>query len=275
MVSAAIDLEDYKLFRDFLEKSCGIVLGDRKQYLVASRLTPVMVEHGLPNLGALLDRLGRQGAGPLRAKVIEAMTTNETQFFRDNYPFTLLREHIFPELQRNGTRQPRIWSAACSSGQEPYSISMTAHAYNLGGGYVDPEILGTDISGAMIREAERARYGPSSIARGLSTELRDRYFIKHPDDSWEVRPEIRRRVSFRVHNLLESYAMLGRFDVIFCRNVLIYFSPESRQDIVTRMAQIMKPGGFLVVGASESLARQADKFEMLRVPEGVLYRVRK
>lgn len=263
------------MFRDFLEKSCGIVLGDNKQYLVASRLTPLMVEHGLADLGMLLDRLGRYDGGLLRAKVIEAMTTNETQFFRDVYPFTLLKEHILPELQQRRIWQARIWSAACSSGQEAYSISMTVQEYNEEGGRLDAEILGTDIAQQMVDQASRGRYGVSAISRGLTPERRDRFFTALPDgQTWEVRPEIRRRVSFRTHNLLDSFATLGRFDVIFCRNVLIYFSAQSRQNILSRMAQVLNPGGFLIVGASESLARQADDFEMVRLPQGVIYRVR-
>ncbi len=265
----------YDAFRAFLEEASGIVLGESKQYLVASRLGPIMAQHQLPGLGELVERLKRPGSNNLRNQVVEAMTTNETQFFRDVYPFEILRSHIFPDFQKRRVLQPRIWSAACSSGQEAYSLSMCLQEFNASGaGHLEAEIIGTDISAAMVEKAAKGRYRSSAVARGLSVERRDRFMTQVDADTWEVRPEVRRRVSFRVHNLLEGFGLLGRFDLIFCRNVLIYFSQDSRADILDRMAKVLNPGGYLVVGASESLARQASQYEMVRCPQGVVYRLR-
>ncbi len=274
MSSTQIDPEHYRAFRQFLEQSCGIVLGDNKQYLVSSRLGQLMQREGIPDLGELLKRIQERPMGGLRGRVIEAMTTNETQWFRDNYPFQILQELIFPELVKQNKQQVRVWSAACSSGQEPYSISIALQEFQARGGRLEADILGTDISPAMVTQARLARYSASALNRGLTAERRSRHFHSVEPEVWEVRPEIRRRVRIQQHNLLESYATLGRFDLIFCRNVLIYFSAESRHDILRRMCQQLQPGGYLVVGASESLARHNDELEMIRTHGGVVYRRR-
>ncbi len=252
-----IDPDHYQAFRGFLEQSCGIVLGDNKQYLVSSRLGQLMVREGIANLGELVRQVQSNRAGGLRGRVIEAMTTNETQWFRDLYPFSILQERLFPEFVKAGKPRVRIWSAACSSGQEPYSISMALQEFIATGQRLEAEIVGTDISPAMVAQARLARYGGSAISRGLSLERRKRFFQQVEDDTWEARPEIRGRVKVQSHNLLESFTSLGRFDLIFCRNVLIYFSAQSREDILRRMCQQLSPGGYLIVGASESLARHA------------------
>lgn len=273
MTSKAIAPEHYQAFRAFLEQSCGIVLGDNKQYLVSSRLGHLMEREKLKDLGELVHKVQQPGGQRLRGTVIEAMTTNETQWFRDSYPFTILQDTLLPEFQKRGVDSVRIWSAACSSGQEPFSMSIALEEFRARGARIEAEIVGTDISPAMIAQAKEAKYSDSTVNRGLSPERRDRYFQRSGAD-WVVRPEIRRRTQFMVHNLLDSYASLGRFDVVFCRNVLIYFSAESRENILNRMIQQMRPGGYLIVGASESLARHADQLEMVRSHGGVIYRVR-
>jgi chemotaxis protein methyltransferase CheR len=266
--------EHYRAFGRFLEQSCGIVLGDTKQYLVASRLGPLLAQHGFRSLGELVDRLASPTGGALRGQVIEAMTTNETQFFRDAYPFEILRRDLFPEFQQRRLSQVRAWSAGCSSGQEAYSAIMTAQEYADERGRLELDVVGTDISQSMIRQATAGRYSQGAISRGLDERRLSRFFVQLDAATWELRPEIRRRASFRQHNLLESFAPLGRFDVIFCRNVLIYFSQESRHDILTRMARTLNPGGYLILGGSESLSRQISDFELVRASAGVIYRVR-
>ncbi|MCG5548292.1 CheR family methyltransferase [Halorhodospira halochloris] len=272
MAELSIKDEDYRAFARFLERACGIVLGENKQYLVASRLAPVLQNEQIPDLGELVKALERRPSADLKGRVIEAMTTNETQWFRDTYPFDVLRKHILPEMEKQRIPTVRIWSAACSSGQETYSISMTVEEYRASGGRIEAEIIGTDISPAMIDQARRGRYTANVASRGLASERQKRFFDEVGENTWEVKPNIRKRASFKVHNLLESYSGLGRFDVIYCRNVLIYFGWESRRDIINRMAQITKPGGFLVVGASESLARHSDAFELIRLDGGVVYK---
>ncbi|KAB7627202.1 CheR family methyltransferase [Alkalilimnicola sp. S0819] len=270
----AIKAEDYERFCRFLERSSGIVLGEHKQYLVSSRLGHTMSRHGFTDLGALVEALDRAGAQSLRGEVIEAMTTNETQWFRDGYPFLILQNYLFPEWLQARRWRTRIWSAACSSGQEAYSVAMTNQEFNDQGNSLDTEIIGTDIAPAMISHANAARYGTAAMNRGLSRERQERFFTPVDEAHWEVKPEIRRRAHFRLHNLLESYSLLGRFDLIMCRNVLIYFSAESRQDIISRMSRILNPGGYLMLGASESLARHSDAFEMVRTANGSIYRLK-
>jgi chemotaxis protein methyltransferase CheR len=268
--------QDYEEFRNFLEKSCGLVLGDNKHYLVTSRLSRIMDEFSVKSLGELLSllRTGRQSG--LRERVIEAMTTNETYWFRDGFPFEILKNVILPELTKTGRAPLRVWSAASSTGQEAYSISMAVSEYTQsrpGALKGEVQIVGTDISTAVLKEARDASYDSMAIARGLSEERRQRFFVQK-GDRWELRPEIRARASFREFNLLDSYSLLGRFDIVFCRNVLIYFSTESKKDILRRIAQALNPGGYLFLGASESIANYSDAFEMVRCNPGVVYRKR-
>lgn len=264
---------EYKNFQSFLEKACGIVLGENKHYLVSSRLHRLMKESEIPTLQALVDTLIKTTNSSLRSKVIEAMTTNETLWFRDTYPFEVLSQTIFEEYKQQKKTSIKIWSAACSSGQEPYSMSMIADEYtkkNLG---FRLDITATDISQAIITEAKQAQYDALALARGLSEERKRQYFSP-AGDQWQVNANIRSRVKFREINLLQSYSALGKFDAIYCRNVLIYFSAESKTDILKRMAQSLNPRGFLMLGASESIAQYCDKFEMVRASTGVVYRLK-
>ncbi len=275
LTATAYSAGEYDAFREYLESTCGIVLGDNKQYLVMSRLGRLMNELGIGSLEELVKRLNGGLDRKLRERVIEAMTTNETLWFRDSFPFDILKEIILPELAERRVRKVRIWSAACSSGQEPYSISMTVQEYMSSnpGRLGEVEIVATDISPAVLEEAKAARYDAMALARGLSEERKARFFIQE-GDSWRVRPEIARRVSFRQANLLQPYTTLGRFDVVFCRNVLIYFSAESKRDILARMARVLNPGGYLFLGSSESITHYSDDFEMVRGRRGAVYQVK-
>lgn len=265
--------EEYRNFQQFLEKACGIVLGDNKHYLVSSRLNRLMKENSIPTLQTLVDQLNKSSSSALRTKVIEAMTTNETLWFRDTYPFQILSQTILEEFKQQRKPSVRIWSAACSSGQEPYSISMITDEFVRHNGGLKVEVVATDISQAILNEAKQAKYDALALARGLSEERKLLYFSPL-GDQWQVNANIRSRVTFREANLLQSYSALGKFDVIFCRNVLIYFSAESKKDILARMAQALNPRGFLLLGASESIAQYSDKFEMVRASSGVVYRLK-
>lgn len=272
----SLSAQEYEDFRSFLEKGSGIVLGENKHYLVVSRLFGLLDEFGVESMSELLGRVKGGRTPKLRERVIEAMTTNETYWFRDNFPFDYLQGSVLKELGGGATGPIRIWCAACSTGQEPYSISMAIQEYkssNPGALRSDVEIVGTDISPAVLRDAQAARYESLSMARGLSPERKQRFFMAH-DRYWELKPELRSRVSFRELNLLQSYALLGRFDIVFCRNVLIYFSPESKRDILERIAKVLKPGGYLFLGASETMSGYSDAYEMVRAPRGVVYRRR-
>ena len=263
--------EEYRAFQTFLEKACGIVLGDNKHYLVSSRLTRLMRENKIESLQILVDQLKQATASRLRSQVVEAMTTNETLWFRDVYPFEVLTKIIYPEYKKEGKQSLRIWSAACSSGQEPYSISMATEEYISQNPGLKIEVVATDISQAILNDAKEAKYDALALARGLSEE-RKRRFFSAIGNQWQVNANIRSRVSFRESNLLQPYTALGKFDLIFCRNVLIYFSADSKKDILKRMAESLNHRGFLILGASESIAQYSDAFEMVRASTGVVYR---
>ena len=278
MPLSSIRSDDYEAFRLFLEEACGILLGKDKHYLVQSRLGKLVREDGGGSLGELVGKLRRERqGGVLRESVIEAMTTNETFWFRDKHPFSILEDTVMPALLEGRSRSARIWSAACSTGQEPYSISMVVQQYlsRNPGRLIDTQITATDISTAVLEEAKAAYYDTMQLSRGLQDEMKQRYFQRdtaHWEERWQVREEIRRRVRFTVANLQGSYSALGKFDIIFCRNVLIYFSSESKKDILSRMADTLNPGGYLFLGASESISQYSGAFDMVRCPRGVVYR---
>jgi chemotaxis protein methyltransferase CheR len=274
-MSMHISPQEYEEFRIFLQDACGIVLGDNKHYLVTSRLTRLMQEFGLITFGDLMRRL-KVDRSTLREKIIDAMTTNETLWFRDNYPFEILRQIILPEISRQRPIQLRIWSAASSSGQEAYSISITIQEYlnqRPGSLPANCQIIGTDISTSMLRQATAGIYDSLALARGISEERRQKYFIQQ-NEQWEIKPEIKRRAIFRELNLAQSYASLGKFDIIFCRNVLIYFSSELKTDILERMAKSLNPNGYLFLGGSESPTSYTDLYVMVRTPHGVVYQLK-
>ncbi len=269
---------DFVLFRDFLEKSSGILLGDNKQYLVSSRLNKLMETEGIKTLSELVQRIQMQPRGGLREKVIDAMTTNETLWFRDTYPFEVLKNRLLPELTKNTFGQRlRVWSAACSSGQEPYSLSMTMDEFErsaAGQGRGGMQIVATDLSGAILTAAKSGEYDSLAIGRGLSPERLQRYFDVQQPGRWAVKPASRSRIEFRALNLLDSYASLGKFDMGFCRNVLIYFSAEVKKDILTRIHGTLKPGGYLFLGASEALNGLPDLYQMVQCNPGIIYKAK-
>lgn len=270
-----VTLEDYERFRLFLEQSSGISLGDNKHYLVSSRLRRLLDEQAIPGVGQLLERLNSGQDRGLRERVIDAMTTNETLWFRDVHPFEMFKQVILPELAVQQKRPLRIWSAACSSGQEPYSLSVALQEYlwsKPGSLPQGVEILATDLSASMLKEAQAGIYDETSLARGLSAERQQRFFQPHGKGTWRVKNEIRARIQFKEWNLKQSFSALGKFDAIFCRNVLIYFSNDLKQDILQRFASALQPRGYLVLGSSESVAGCANLFDMVRIEPAVVYR---
>ncbi|OMH30000.1 protein-glutamate O-methyltransferase CheR [Motiliproteus sp. MSK22-1] len=273
-----ISATGFKLFRDFLENACGILLGDNKEYLVSSRLSGIMHEHRCETLDELVQRMGRPGGNRLSETVVDAMTTNETLWFRDIHPYNILQNKLLPEVaEKLGSQQLRIWSAACSSGQEPYSISMIIDEFKrskpgqLRGG---ERIIATDISSSVLNQARKGEYDTLALGRGLSKDRLERHFLKQKDSGWKVKPDIQSRVEFRPLNLLGSFTMLGKFDVVFCRNVLIYFSSDLKQEILRKIHSSLKPGGYLLLGASESLGHLTDLYEMVHCSPGIIYRAK-
>jgi chemotaxis protein methyltransferase CheR len=269
--------EDYDRFRAFLEEACGITLGDNKQYLISSRLNPLLAEYQIPSLGALIERLEKDRRSGLYERIVDAMTTNETLWFRDAFPFELLKQVILPEQAKARVPGMRIWSAACSSGQEPYSISMIVEEFqraNPGALANNVQIIATDLSSSMLEQARTGSYDAAAMARGLSEE-RKRLFFSERHGRWELREDLRRRVTFSEHNLQLGFEPLGKFQVIFCRNVLIYFSADLKRSILTRFAAVLHPGGYLFLGSAEAITGYSDDFEMLRLPQGIVYRLKR
>ena len=269
---------DFEQFRAFLEKACGILLGSNKQYLVSSRLNKLMEQQEIKSLGELVRKMQAQPRGGLREQVVDAMTTNETLWFRDTYPFEVMKSRVLPELIRaNPGQRLRIWSAACSSGQEPYSLAMAIDEFERtspGQLKSGVQIVATDLSGSMLTACKAGEYDSLAIARGLSQERLQRYFEPREAGRWAVKPAIKSRVEFRALNLLDSYAVLGKFDVVFCRNVLIYFSAEVKKDILTRIHATLRPGGYLFLGASEALNGLPDLYQMVQCSPGIIYKVK-
>ena len=273
----SVDL-DFEQFRVFLEKTCGILLGNNKQYLVSSRLNKLMEQQGIKTLGDLVRKIRAQPRSGLREQVVDAMTTNETLWFRDTYPFDVLKSRVLPEMLKSGSGQRlRIWSAACSSGQEPYSLSMAIDEYersNPSQPKTGIQIVATELSGTMLAACKAAEYDSPAIARGLSSERLQRYFDLKAPGRWVVKPAIRARVEFKAQNLLDSYAALGKFDIVFCRNVLIYFSADVKRDILKRIHATLRPGGYLFLGASEALNGLPELYQMVQCSPGIIYKAK-
>lgn len=273
-----MDQSDFNQFREFLEDACGISLGENKQYLVSNRIRRILEDNKIDNLGELVRSLRLTTNRRLREQVIDSMTTNETFWFRDTYPYDHLKNVHFPQLLSANNRSMgpvRIWSAACSSGQEPYSISIMVEEYKRQQMGILPknvQIVATDLSTSVMEQAKSGVYDKLSVVRGLSQERLERYFESSDNDAWRVKPFVKERVEFRVLNLMDSYAGLGKFDMVFCRNVLIYFNADLKRQILQKIRASLKPQGILYVGSSESLAGASDLFEMVKCEPGIFYR---
>jgi chemotaxis protein methyltransferase CheR len=262
----------YQAFKQFLQTQCGILLGDKKQYLVRSRLLPIVKHSQFSNVGELIKGVLSSYNASLVNQVIEAMTTNETFWFRDSYPFAILQDTLFQTFI-SSQRKLRIWSAACSSGQEPYSIAMSALEFESKSQQsLELDILGTDISAQMIEQSLAGRYDNLALGRGLSPERRKQFFTEFGEKGqMQLNQDVKKRVSFQTFNLLSSFEGLGKFDIIFCRNVLIYFSADMKKQILQQIAACLDSGGILFLGASESLNGASQQFDFVRSSTGLYY----
>jgi chemotaxis protein methyltransferase CheR len=252
---------DYEFFRKLLKDRSGLDLSADKQYLVESRLVPLARRAGLPGLPELVQKL-KGGTEALTAEVVEAMTTNETFFFRDKVPFDHLRQTILPDLlqARANRRSLRIWCAASSTGQEPYSIAMCLKELGstLAGWRI--EILATDLSQAVLEKSKAGIFSQFEVQRGLPIQLLVKNFTQ-TGELWQLNADIRSMVQQRQLNLLQDFSQLGVFDVIFCRNVLIYFDQETKSNIFRRLAKVLEPDGYLLLGAAETVVGLTDAFK--------------
>jgi len=261
--------QSYELFSKLLRNGSGLSIGTDKEYLLELRLAPILKQLGLPDLDGLADRL-RAGASPIERAVIEAMTTNESFFFRDEKPFTHFRGRALPQLAavRPATAKLRIWSAASSTGQEAYSLAMIVSECRalLGGRSV--EIVGTDLARAPLARAQAGVYSQFEVQRGLPITMLVKYF-KKDGASWQINDPLRAMVSFREWNLLADPRPLGQFDIVFCRNVLIYFDQPTKTRVLDAIARQMPPDGLLYLGGAETVLGITDRFSAVPGERGV------
>ncbi len=261
---------EYDYLRQFLKTRSGLVLSNEKQYLIESRLLPVARKTGLQSIPELVSKLRDPRESVLAEAVVDAMTTNESFFFRDKIPFDHFNQLILPEmlLRRAAKKQIRIWCAAASTGQEPYSLAMCLKEFGqrLAGWRL--EIVGTDISNDVLDRAKAGRYTQFEVQRGLPIEKLLKYFTQ-AGDTWAIAPELRAMVQWKKFNLLESFGALGQFDIVFCRNVLIYFDQPTKADVLSRVAKVMAPDGFMVLGAAETVVGLSDAFKPLTDRRGL------
>jgi chemotaxis protein methyltransferase CheR len=253
---------DYDYLRKLLKDRSGLVLSADKQYLVESRLLPLARKSGLSNLGDLVAKIKAPGAEPLIVDVVEAMTTNESFFYRDKIPFEHFRDFMMPSLlkARAAQRRIRIWCAAASTGQEPYSLSMILKemAAQVAGWRI--EIIATDLSNEVLEKARAGLYSQFEVQRGLPIQMLMKYFTQ-AGETWQISPEIKAMVQYRPLNLLFDFTHLGQFDIIFCRNVLIYFDQPTKVDVLERMARMTEYDGYLVLGAAETVVGLTEVYK--------------
>ncbi len=275
-----ISPQEFTLLRDYIREHCGITVGSDKTYLIESRLAQLVAETGCKDFQEFHLKARNDRTGALRDQIIDAITTNETLWFRDGKPWVALRESILPalidDLRAGRIRKVRIWSAASSTGQEAYSMAMLIDTL-LGPGANGPatpdafEIVGTDISPSVLFIAIAGRYSQIEISRGLDEYHRNRYFTKQ-GNAWVLNEAIRKRVSFRKFNLQDGFAALGRFDIILCRNVAIYFADDFKRDLFRKIHESLNPNGLLFLGASESMLGFTTAFKIVEYKDAIYYR---
>lgn len=281
-MNVALTQTEFDLIRNYIKIECGIDIPDGKEYLIESRLANIMAISGSTSYSDLYYKAARDKTNKFRDKIIDAITTNETSWFRDKSPFTVLKEVILPErleLLRTGkTQKLRIWSAACSTGQEPYSIAMILlqllklpRFQSLRSSQID--ILATDISKSALLMAKLGRYDNISMSRGMPQELLDNYFTLN-QRVWTIDDKIKNMVEFKLFNLQNSFQPFGIFDIVLCRNVAIYFSDEFKTDVFNRIAEIIKNDGYLFLGTAESLSNYTDRYKIQNHNNAIYYQVK-
>jgi chemotaxis protein methyltransferase CheR len=252
---------DYEYLRKYLKDHSGLDLSADKQYLIESRLLPLARKTGLSGISELVQKM-KGGSAVFNTQVVEAMTTNETFFFRDKAPFAHFRDLIMPQLLRTRAnhRQLRIWCAAGSTGQEPYSLAMSLKEMGAALSGWRIEIMATDLSQEVLEKSKTGLYSQFEVQRGLPIQLLVKYF-KQVGELWQINPDIRAMVQHRQLNLLHDFSQLGLFDLIFCRNVLIYFDQETKTNVFNRLAKAIEPDGFLTLGAAETVVGLTTVFK--------------
>ena len=264
--------DTYRYLQDYVYRESGIVLDGDKHYLLEARLMPIVRQRQLGSLNDLCALLQATTDAPLKRQVVEAMTTNETFFFRDTAQYDALKSVVLPELiqQHHDTRKLSFWSAAASSGQEAYSLAMILLEMGLGDWKI--QILGTDLSTQMLERARAGKYLQIEVNRGLPAAYLVKYFTRVGLD-WQLKDEVRRMVRFETIDLRQSLRTLGPFDIVFCRNVLIYFDIESKKKILGELWGTLLRGGYLLLGGSETTLNLYDRFDRRIFGQAVFYQV--
>lgn len=275
MAATSITETDFDYVRGLMRERSGMVLEPGKEYLLESRLSPVARREGFASLQALMAHLRAKPLNGLHQTVVEALTTNETSFFRDFHPFEALRQEILPRLmvKRSSERRLRIWCGACASGQEPYSIAMLLRDQFPALDVWLLQIIATDLSTAMLERAQRGRYSQSEVNRGLPAALLIKYF-KKAGVEWELRDEIRKMVEFHQMNLASWWPALPKMDIIFMRNVLIYLDTETRKAILSKVRRLLRPDGYLFLGGAETTFSIDSSFTHVQFGQSVCYQLR-
>lgn len=274
--------KEFQLIRDYVRKECALEIGDDKHYLIESRLTPIMRDIGATGYEEFYRKIHEDHSHKLRDRIIDAITTHETLWFRDSAPWRVMEEVILPnfaeQINKREKLRIRIWSAACSTGQEPYSLAMLIdHNISLGKlRGLRPEhieIVASDVSPTAVETAEKGHYRELEINRGLKEPYKSKYFRKD-GTGYLIDDKIRRRVKYRVFNLQDNFLSLGRMDLILCRNVLIYFSDDFKSQLMRRFAMTLNPGGYFLLGSTESGLGHSHTFEMKDHNHAIYYQLK-
>ncbi len=268
-------LEDFNYFRGLLRRCAAIVLEDEKAYLVEARLSLLAHREGFRSLGALATHLRTGGDDRLQRKVVEAMTTNETSFFRDGHPFHSVHQAVFPQLlrRRAAERSLTVWCAGCSSGQEPYSVAMLLREIIPALDEWNIRIIATDLSTEMLAQARLGRYTDAEVRRGLPARLLEKFF-RRDGAEWQISDDLRRMVEFRVLNLIEPWPALPVLDVVLLRNVLIYFDLPAKRSTLERVRKVLRADGYLLLGGAETTLNLHDGYERVQVGPSICYQPR-
>ena len=277
MAKVKVTPEEFKQFSKYILDISGIALDVGKEYLLETRLNPLLNKLKCSSFLELLQKAKSDFKKQIENEIIDGISTNDTYFFRDKSPFELLQHKIFPDLidkrsQKNPSLKPtiRLWSAANSTGQEIYSIAMTLIEMGITSDKYNINLFGTDISDAAIAQASYGLYNKFEVARGLDLRRLTRYFDKQ-DDRYKIKDEIRAMAQFKKMNLMKPFVGLGKFDIILCRNVMIYFTSEDRKKIYHNISKVLEPDGYLLIGSTESLVNDIDLFSSKKYLNSVFY----
>ncbi|MGA1869272.1 MAG: CheR family methyltransferase [bacterium] len=280
-IDLPLSRKEFKLLRDYIQESCGILIGDEKHYLIQSRLSDLARANDCTSFRDFYHKAKNAISYELRDSIVDAMTTNETLWFRDGKPFSIISDKILPEYQEHvvgGTRNKiRIWSAGCSTGQEPYSIVITILEYIKHHPILQPEmfeIIATDISPSALAKAIEGKYDTLAISRGVPLVILNRYF-ENNDNIYYIKEVVKNMVTYKKFNLKDSFISLGHFDIIMFRYVAIYFSYNFKKELFNKIAKALTPGGYLFLGAPASISEYNNDFETLEYKRGLYFRIKK